>query len=104
MRRLQALIAVCVALLALAPAAAAHHLFVTPKGGGNGNVGWVGGGPVPGQGAALIPSPIGMLPPAHGAGLVTACLKLMENATPVKFVAPPIPPFVDEPDFDCMHG
>jgi hypothetical protein len=100
MTRLRLFFALCVVLLAVAPTASAHLLVVTPSGGGTGTSHWVGGLGVPGDGAGLIPSPIGMLPAAHGAGLVHACLMTMDNGT-VLFIAPP---FFPMPDFDCMHG
>lgn len=96
MRRLRVFLAVCAGLLVLAPTASAHLLVVSP----NGTAQWVGGGPVPGQGAGLIASPVGMLPAAHGAGLVQACTVTMANGAAVTFIAPPFNP----PDFDCRHG
>ena len=100
MRRLPLLLTVLVALLAFAPTPSAHLIVVNPPGGGNGTAQWVGGGPVPGHGAGLIASPIGMLPASHGAGLVHACMVTMANGAAVMFIAPPFNP----PDFDCRHG
>jgi hypothetical protein len=100
-KRFRVVLAVFVVLLTLASPAAAHLVTVSPTGGGKGTTHWVGGGPLPAnaQGAALIPSPIGTLPPSHGAGLVHACTVTLENGT-VLFIAPPF----DPPDFDCRHG
>lgn len=88
MRHLRVLFAVCVALLALAPTASAHLIFVDPAGQGNGTVRWVGGG-----GAA------------HGTGLVHACLVAMGNESGVvTFMAPPFPTFTPTSPLHCVHG
>lgn len=99
MRKFGVLLAVLVVLLAFTSSATAHIIVVTPAGGGQGTSHWVGGGPVPGQGAALLPSPIGMLPPSHALGLVHACL-MANGSGAVVFIPPPF----DIPDTDCMHG
>lgn len=85
MRRLRLLILTCVLLLAFSAPAAAHIVVVGPSD----NVQWVGGGPVPGKGGALLPSPIGLLPPSHANGLVHACLMTMGNPSAAVFLAPP---------------
>lgn len=97
MRRLRIVSAVFASLFALAAPAAAHIVVVTPPGGGNGTTHWVGGGPVPGQGGALLDSPIGALPPAHANGLPHACLMTMGNDSAAVFLAPPF--FTG-----CHHG
>ena len=86
-----------VLLLALVAPVSAHHLVVDPPGEGGGTSHWVGGGPVPGGGAGLIPSPLGMLPAAHAAGLVMACMSTNENPSVAHFAAPPF--FTG-----CQHG
>ena len=90
---LRVFLAVFVALLALAPAASAHFLSV--NGSGNGNAvhdHWVGGGPgggpVPGQGEGLFEGRFGLLPAAHGKGLVNACEALMGTSAAASIVAP----------------
>jgi hypothetical protein len=98
-RKLGVLIALSALLLAVTSSAAAHIIVVTPSGGGQGTAHWVGGGPVPGRGAALLESPIGMLPPSHAMGLVHACL-MANGSGAVMFIPPPF----DIPDTDCMHG
>ncbi len=91
MRRLVVLVAVmAVSMLAL-PASA--HAVVAP---GHDGV-WVGGGPVPGQGGALLNSPVGKLPPSHAKGLVTACHQTFANPSVVVIPAPPY--FTS-----CYHG
>lgn len=97
MRRLRTFVAISAVVLAVSPTAAAHIIVVTPPGGGGGTEHWVGGGPVPGQGAALLPSPIGMLPPSHANGLPHACMMTMANPSAVVFLAPPF--FTG-----CHHG
>jgi hypothetical protein len=87
--RLRVLLAAFVALLVLAPAAAAHIVVASPNGNGNGTTQWVGGGPVPANGAGLVWSPVGMLPPAHVHGLVHACMVTMGNPAAAVFLAPP---------------
>ena len=88
MRRLRMFFAVCVALLALAPTASAHLIFVNPPGEGNGTVRWVGGG-----GAG------------HHHGLVHACVVAMGTESGVvTFMAPPFPPFAPENELPCVHG
>ncbi len=99
MRRLGVLLAVLAVLLAFASSAAAHIIVVSPKGGGAGTSHWVGGGPVPGRGGALLASPIGMLPPSHAHGLVHACM-FANGSGAVMFIPPPF----NIPDTDCMHG
>ncbi|MBA3365505.1 MAG: hypothetical protein H0U03_06930 [Actinobacteria bacterium] len=47
----------------------------------------------------MILSPIGMLPAAHGAGLVHACI-VTSGSGAVMFIPPPF----TRPDTDCMHG
>ena len=79
MRRFLTLLAVSVGLLAASPAAA-HIVVVSPPGGGDGTVRWVGAG-----GAA------------HGAGLVHACMMTMGNQSAAVFLAPPS--FTG-----CVHG
>jgi len=98
-RRFGVLLVLFVSALVFASAAAAHIIIVTPPGGGQGTSHWVGGGPVPGQGGALLPSPIGLLPPTHALGLVHACL-IANGSGAVMFIPPPF----DIPDTDCMHG
>ena len=72
MRRFRVFLAVFVVLLALAPPASAHLVFVSPPGEGNGTVRWVGAG-----GAA------------HGAGLVHACMMTMGGESAAVVLAPP---------------
>jgi hypothetical protein len=98
MRQLRVLLPLLV-VLAVASPAAAHNLVVNPNGQGPTTTHWVGGGPVPGQGAGLIASPMGTLPAAHGAGLVQACTSANGSGA-VTFIAPPF--FI--PDTDCRHG
>ena len=73
MRRFRVFLAVFVVLLAFAPSASAHLVFVTPPGEGNGTVRWVGAG-----GAA------------HGHGLVRACERTTDEDSPsaAVFLAP----------------
>jgi hypothetical protein len=112
MRRTALTLAAAAALmLALAAPAAAHVLVVTPpnadepvsthRGGpfeeikAMGDVGWVGGGPLPGQGQGLISSPAGTLSPAHAKGLNTACEQ--NGSSVVAIFGPPSPA-------GCPHG
>lgn len=88
-RTLITLVAAAALLLAFAAPAAAHSVFVDPPGSGEGPVVWVGGGPVPGQGGALLDSPIGKLPPSHARGLVASCLATGANSSAVSITAPP---------------
>lgn len=101
MKTLLSLVTVVAVLLALAAPAAAHDLVVAPGGGGSGTHHWVGGGPVPGNGQALVPSPIGLLPPSHMNGLPQACYRTSDNPSAVTFIAPPTLPFDADP---CQHG
>jgi hypothetical protein len=106
--RLGMLLAVCGALLVLAPTAAAHLIVVTPPGEGNGTAHWVSGGPnvfVPGQGQGLVegPAPGLMLPAAHALGLVHACMATMGNGV-VLFIPPPSFLPGGPADTDCRHG
>ena len=95
MRKLGVLLALSALLLAVTSSAAAHIIVVSPSG----TTQWVGGGPVPGQGGALLDSPLGKLPPSHALGLVHACL-VANGSGAVMFIPPPF----DIPDTDCMHG
>jgi hypothetical protein len=88
-RSLTSLLAALALVLALAAPAAAHIVVVDPPGAGDGPVVWVGGGPVPGQGGALLDSPIGKLPPSHARGLVASCQATMANPSAVLILAPP---------------
>jgi hypothetical protein len=108
LRRLSLLLAVLP--LVLAAPAAAHHLIVTPPGKDEPVHApfehWVGGPtplPAQAQGAGLIFSPGfgGMIPAAHGAGLVQACLATRAHGNGVAAFAPP--PF-GTADVDCRHG
>jgi hypothetical protein len=89
MHRSLSLLAALVLTLALAAPAAAHAVFVDPPGHGDGPAVWVGGGPVPGQGGALLDSPVGKLPPSHARGLVAACEATGANPSAVAIMAPP---------------
>ena len=84
-------------MLALAGPAAAHSVVVDPPGQGEGPSVWVGGGPVPGNGGALLDSPVGKLPPSHARGLVASCLATGANPSVVSILAPPY--FTG-----CQHG
>jgi len=99
MRQFRVLLPLFVVLLAVASPAAAHNVVVSPNGEGQGTTHWVGGGPVPGQGAGLLASPLGTLPAAHALGLVQACMSANGSGA-VTFIPPPF--FI--PDTDCMHG
>ncbi|MDP8904410.1 MAG: hypothetical protein M3N29_03705 [Chloroflexota bacterium] len=90
------LLALCLLTLALAAPVTAHNLVVDPPGDGAGNSVWVGGGPVPGQGAALLDSPMGKLPLSHARGLPNACAATRANPSAVTFLAPPFG--------SCHHG
>ena len=104
--RFRLFLASCVALLALAPAAAAHHMTVNPPGGGNAPSDHPVGGPVlpeNAQGQGLHRTPFGTMSAAHSAGpnddkgLVQACESTRANPSVVTFAAPPF--FTG-----CMHG
>ena len=110
MKRMSALLAAMLLVLAMtAGPAAAHHLVVDPPGDGGGHDagpfepgGWVGGGPLPdsAQGDALVPSPGGMLPPSHMTGLNTACEALRGHGNgAVDLFGPP-----PAPGSECPHG
>lgn len=92
MRKLTALITGA-ALMLMAALPASAHAVVSP---GHDGV-WVGGGPVPGQGRALLDSPVGLLPPSHANGLVEACERTLANPSPVLILAPPY-------FSSCVHG
>jgi hypothetical protein len=86
----------------MAGPAAAHILVVTPPGAdGPANVGWVGGGELPGQGKGLVPGgPTGsyLQSPAHAKGLNSACEALRSNGqAAVDIFGPPSPA-------GCAHG
>ncbi|HVM25275.1 MAG TPA: hypothetical protein VM253_07755 [Candidatus Limnocylindrales bacterium] len=89
MHRPLSLVAAVALLLTLAGPTAAHAVFVDPPGVSEGPVVWVGGGPVPGRGDALLDSPIGKLPPSHARGLVAACQSTLANPSVVRITAPP---------------
>ena len=95
MRRLRLVLSLSVAVLALAAPATAHIIVVPASGESH----WIGGGPLPAQaqGAALLASPIGLLPPSHATGLPHGCMMLMANPSMAIFLAPPS--FTG-----CQHG
>lgn len=114
MKRTIAVLATVAALMAaLAVPASAHVLVVTPpnadepvsthRGGPHqpikgllGDVGWVGGGSLPGQGRGLLTGgPLGTLAAAHGKGLNTACEA--NGSSVVAIYGPPTPA-------GCHHG
>ncbi|HSK93163.1 MAG TPA: hypothetical protein VLA76_03795 [Candidatus Angelobacter sp.] len=97
MHRTLSFVAALLLILALAAPAAAHTLVVDPPGQADGSAVWVGGGPVPGQGGALLDSPVGKLPPSHARGLVAACEATRANSSAVTITAPPF--FTG-----CHHG
>jgi hypothetical protein len=86
-RSLTSLLAALALVLAIAAPAAAHAVVVEHRGADNAV--WVGGGPVPGQGGALLDSPVGKLPPSHARGLVKSCQATMANPSAVLILAPP---------------
>lgn len=101
-RSLVLLVSVVALLLALSAPVAAHNVVIEPSGQGKTKELWVGGGPIPGKGAALVNSPIGMLPPSHFQGLPHACNATGSNSSAVTFIAPAHPML---PDSDpCQHG
>jgi hypothetical protein len=90
----------CAALVVSAVPASAHVLVVEPPG-GDVKVGWVGGGPLPGQGKGLVPGgPTGsyLQSPAHAKGLNQACESIRANGqAAVDIFGPPTPA-------GCPHG
>jgi hypothetical protein len=89
--------------IALAAPAAAHTLTVTPRGGGDPVLVWVGGGTLPdaAAGAGLIeigggPDMGKLQPPAHAKGLNAACDSLEDNGNGVVDIRGPGP--------SCPHG
>ncbi|HSJ27233.1 MAG TPA: hypothetical protein VLB67_03420 [Acidimicrobiia bacterium] len=92
MRRMLVLVAGMMLTIGMALPASAHAV-VAP---GHDGV-WIGGGPVPGQGQALLGSPVGALPPSHAKGLVEACERTWDNPSVVVLPAPPY--FTS-----CVHG
>lgn len=96
-RSIISLVAALLVMLALAAPTAAHSVVVDPPGEREGPAVWVGGGPIPGQGGALLDSPVGALPPSHARGLVSACETTIANPSVVAILAPPF-------FSGCHHG
>jgi hypothetical protein len=102
---LSALLLVTALLLAFAAPALGHVGFVDPPGQGEFKAQWLGGPtdsegvPVglPGNGKALLDSPVGKLTPSHARGQVTACYATVANPSAIVILAPPY--FTS-----CHHG
>ncbi len=102
MRRFFVLLAMSVPLLVFASPAAAHLLTVDPSGEGTAvHDHWIGGGAsgsIPGQGEGLFQGRFGLLPAAHGTGLVQACESLMNTPAAASILAP------GRTGTGCEHG